>query len=66
MRWYVFVIITGVWQQVPENRYDKHNGSLINPFTLTTLNYFCIKHGDQMFFLFEIIKDVLFSSFRFI
>ena len=35
--------------------------------TLTTLKYFCINHEDQRFFFqFEIIINVLVSSFRFI
>ena len=34
---------------------------------LTTLKYFCVIHGDQRFFFqFEIIINVLVSSFRFI
>ena len=33
--------------------------------TLTTLKYFCIYNGDQSFFQFEIIINVLLSSFRF-
>ena len=34
--------------------------------TLTTLKYVGINYGDQRVFWFEIIKDVLVSSFRFI
>ena len=35
--------------------------------SLTTMNYFCINHGNQMFFFqFEVIITVLVSSFRFI
>ena len=44
--------------------------TLYTPFsftsTLTTLKYFCINHGDQSFFQFEIIINVLVGSFRFI
>ena len=36
-------------------------------FTLTAPKYFCINHGNQRFFIqFEIIINVLVSSFRFI
>ena len=34
--------------------------------TLTTLNYFCINHGEKRFFQFEIIINGLVSFFRFI
>ena len=35
--------------------------------TFTTLKYFCIyNHGDQRVFVFEMIINVLVSSFRFI
>ena len=33
--------------------------------TLTALKYVCISHGDQRVFQFEIIINVLVSSFRF-
>ena len=37
----------------------------IGVVTLTTLKYFCINHGDQRGFLFEVVINVLVSSFRF-
>ena len=34
--------------------------------TLKVLKYFCVNHGDQRFFQFEIILNVLVRIFRFI
>ena len=40
---------------------------MLRPLAVTVQEYFCIKHGDQRFFLqFEIIVNVLVCSFRFI
>ena len=39
---------------------------LVYCIALTTLKYFCKNHGNQRVFKFEIIINVLASSFRFI
>ena len=38
-------------------------GPDLSKLTLTTLNYFYMKHGNQRFFQFEIIINGLVSSF---
>ena len=76
----LFIIISinlvcqGKRRWCPDSIYDKNqtlsrcwfNVKTIT-FTLTTLNYLCLNYGAQrVFFQFEIIKNVLVTSFSFI
>ena len=46
--------------------YYSSESTMRNIHDIQKSNYFCINHGDQGFFQFEIIINVLDSSFRFI